>query len=149
MQGKGKNLGRAYLIGKLRERGLSRRGAKQVLDFVLEEMKAALARDEPVEFPLGWLMREKKISPHWELIGDEPMKPYTVEHYTDIEGFERIAELDGLDFGTHGWSILLPKQETPPYEKPRRPRGRPRKATAPAKEPARSGRDRTRRKPSR
>lgn len=87
--------------------------------------------------PLGWLMREKKSSPHWELIGDEPMKPYTVEHSTDAEGFERIAELDGLDFGTHGWSILLPKQETPPYEKPRRPRGRPKKAPVP--ETARSG----------
>lgn len=82
-------------------------------------------------------MREKKSSPHWELIGDEPMKPYTVEHSTDAEGFERIAELDGLDFGTHGWSILLPKQETPPYEKPRRLRGRPKKAPVP--ETARSG----------
>ena len=93
MNRKPRNLGRTYLIGKLRERGLSRRGAKQVLNFILEEMKAALARNEPVEFPLGWLMREKEISPHWELIGDEPTKPYTVEHYTDAEGFERIERM--------------------------------------------------------
>ncbi|MFP5209302.1 MAG: tyrosine-type recombinase/integrase, partial [Acidobacteriota bacterium] len=45
------------LVDKLRERGLSRRGAKPVLNLILEEMKAALARDEPVEFPLGWQMR--------------------------------------------------------------------------------------------
>ena len=58
--------------------GLSLRGAQRILNFILDEMKQALARDEVVEFPLGWLTQVKKISPHWELIGDEPA-PLRVE----------------------------------------------------------------------
>ena len=57
---------------------MSLRGAQRILNFILDEMKQALARDEVVEFPLGWLTQVKKISPHWELIGDEPA-PLRVE----------------------------------------------------------------------
>jgi nucleoid DNA-binding protein len=42
------------LTGELRRRhGLSRRRAKRILEFVLEQMKQALVRDEVVEFPLA------------------------------------------------------------------------------------------------
>jgi hypothetical protein len=132
-----RNLGRAYLIAQLRRRGLSRRRAKRILNFVFEEMRQELARDEPVEFPFGWLEREKKISPHWEEIGDEPMRPYTVEHHTDAEGVGLLGGLESMLFGGWSWTYILSKAETPPYNdlyrqtpKPRRPRGRPRKTPA-------------------
>lgn len=79
-----KNLGRAELTVQLRACGLSRRLAKRILDFILDEMKKALAPDEPVEFPPGWLVRKYKISPHWELINDEPMQRYTIEYKLDV-----------------------------------------------------------------
>ena len=45
MGSKGTNLGgRGYLVGKLRERGLSRRQAVSVLNFIFTEMKNALRR---------------------------------------------------------------------------------------------------------
>lgn len=45
------------IVEKLRERGLSRRRAVLILDFVLEEVSAALKRGEPVEFAFGFLRR--------------------------------------------------------------------------------------------
>ena len=45
------------IVRKLRERGLSRRDAVRILDFVLDEMSAALKRGEPVEFAAGTLKR--------------------------------------------------------------------------------------------
>lgn len=131
VESKPKNLGRAYLIGELRRRGLSRRRAKRILNFIFAEMSKALARDEAVEFPFGWLEREKKISRHWELIGDEPMKPYTVSHYTDQEGVALLGGLGNMLPEPVGWTFFLPKKKTPPYANPpRRPRGRPRKVPA-------------------
>jgi hypothetical protein len=41
IEGKPKNLGRAYLIDKLRERGLSRPDSARVVKFVFEEMARA------------------------------------------------------------------------------------------------------------
>ena len=122
MDRKPRNLGRAYLIGELRRRGLSRRGAKRILNFILEEMKQALGRDEAVEFPFGWLERIYKISRHWELIGDEPMQPYTVEHFTDKEGVALLGGLDNMPDEPGCSSYMMSKAQTPP----RRPRGRPR-----------------------
>jgi nucleoid DNA-binding protein len=55
---KPRNLGRAYLIEALQKRGLSRRRAKPILDFIFEEMTQELARDEALEIPFGWLKRE-------------------------------------------------------------------------------------------
>ena len=57
---------------------MSLRGAQRILNFIVEEMNPALARDEVVEFPLDWLTQVKKISTHGELIGDEPA-PLRVE----------------------------------------------------------------------
>ena len=50
---------RALLISKLGEHGLSRRRSLRVLNFIFEEMKRTLARDEEVEFPCGKLLRVK------------------------------------------------------------------------------------------
>ena len=123
-----KNLGRSYLIGELGKRGLSRRGSKRILNFIFAEMKRALARNEPVEFPFGWLELREKDSPFFEWDG-EPLKPYTVEHYTDAEGIKLLGGLKNLsDEPILGWNCVLSKIETPPYtHKPRRPRGRPSK----------------------
>ena len=49
MKSKGKSLGgRAYLVGKLREWGLSRRQAVRILNAILAEMKKALRRGREV-----------------------------------------------------------------------------------------------------
>jgi nucleoid DNA-binding protein len=59
MESKPKNLGRAYLVSKLSELGLSRRDAVRILNFVLYEIAQALRRREPVEFPFGSLLRAR------------------------------------------------------------------------------------------
>jgi hypothetical protein len=129
---KPRNLGRAYLIQELGRHGFSRRRAKRILNLLLDEIKWALALNEPVEFPFGWLQREKKISRHWELLHDEPMKPYgepmklyTVEHYTDKEGIALLGGLENMERPDRCWSFFASKSETPPYRKPHRPWGRP------------------------
>jgi nucleoid DNA-binding protein len=45
------------LVEKLRKRGLSRRNAVLILNFILDEMAAALKHGEEVEFPFGSLKR--------------------------------------------------------------------------------------------
>jgi hypothetical protein len=124
MESKPRNLGRAYLVAELRRRhGLSRRRARPILDFIFAEMSAALARDEPVEFPFGYLERREKTSPRFEsMLVDEPMQPYKVEHVLDGEGDWLLNPED--------WDCRPAKTRLPPYIKPRRPRGRPRKAPA-------------------
>ncbi len=52
-----KSFGRAELVAKLQERGLSRRQSVRILNFVFAEMKKALRRGQEVEFPLGKLVR--------------------------------------------------------------------------------------------
>jgi hypothetical protein len=49
-------------------------------------MAAALKRGREVEFPLGKLKRVKKLSKEWLRVGDEPLRPYTVEHELDEAG---------------------------------------------------------------
>ena len=51
------NLGRAYLIEKLREHGLSRRRSLRVLNHIFREIDRALARGEEVEFAGGRLVK--------------------------------------------------------------------------------------------
>jgi nucleoid DNA-binding protein len=85
MESKPKSLGKAYLVGKLRERGLSRRDAVRILNFVLDEMAQALRRREPVEFPLGTLRRvrhfhEKKRGRFLGKIRTIYRRRYTVRH---------------------------------------------------------------------
>jgi hypothetical protein len=54
------NLGRAYLVKQLQERGLSRRMALRILNTVFAEMAKTLKRGRWVEFPCGKLRRVEK-----------------------------------------------------------------------------------------
>jgi ribosomal protein L13E len=90
MKSDGKALGgRGYLVEKLRERGLSRRQAVRILNFILKEMKKTLRRGGSVEFPLGKLKRVRRhFSKEWGRIDDWPagQQPYTVEWELDEAG---------------------------------------------------------------
>jgi len=97
MESKPKNLGRAYLIDKLRERGLSRRNSVRILNFVLDEMTQALRRGEKVEFPFGTLLRvrhqhAKKRGWFLEKIITIYKKPYSVKHELDEKGYKLLSE---------------------------------------------------------
>ena len=96
MESKPKNLGRAYLVGKLRELGLSRRDAVRTLNFVFDEMTQALRRGEtwssrsglyagppPAPKKRGWFLG--KITTIYK-------KPYTVKHELDEEGSKLLNE---------------------------------------------------------
>jgi hypothetical protein len=80
---KGQNLGgRAYLVQKLEERGVSRRRAVAVVNAILECMIKALRRGEDVKFPFGKLTRvRKRFGASWDDYDDWPAhrQPYTVE----------------------------------------------------------------------
>jgi hypothetical protein len=83
------NLGRAYLVGKLRDGGLSRRQATQVVNVILERMIHALRRGWEVEFPFGRLKRVKRhFSKWWDFIDDTPAHRslYAIEHELDETG---------------------------------------------------------------
>ena len=75
---------------KLRERGLSRRSAVRYLNSILDEVGAALARGEDVEFPFGSLKTvhhpHKKMD-GWFLGRNTTIyrKPYTVALEVDAE----------------------------------------------------------------
>jgi len=106
----GRNLGgRAYLVAKLGEHGVSRRQAVEILSRVFREMGLALRRGEYVEFPFGCLKADKRLSQRWEMIGDEPMRPYFVEHHVDEEG-ERLLEGGTPPAWTPGWSRKVDKR---------------------------------------
>jgi nucleoid DNA-binding protein len=95
MESKPKNLGRAYLMDKLRERGLSRRDSARIVNFVLKEMAEALKRGESVEFPLGTLRRvrhQRTKQRGWFLgkITTIYKRPYTVKHELDEEGYKLL-----------------------------------------------------------
>jgi hypothetical protein len=84
--------GRAYLVAKLREHGLSKRRATRILDTIITEMIGALKRGREVEFPFGKLQRVKKhFSRSWDEHDDWPANRqlYTAEHETDLAG-ERL-----------------------------------------------------------
>jgi len=84
MDPKPRNLGRAYLVEKLRERGLSRRQAVRILNEIFLEMSEALARGEDVEFPFGYLTRvDRRVFMNCEL-----QWPRTVQHEFDEPGSE-------------------------------------------------------------
>jgi len=95
MESKPKNLGRAYLVGKLRERGLSRRDAVRILKRVINEMTQALRRGEEVEFPFGTLQRvrhkhRKKRGWFLDKIITTYKKPFTIKHELDDEGYKLL-----------------------------------------------------------
>ena len=86
MQTKPKNLGRAYLVGKLQAGGLSRRQAVLVVNIILERMIHALRRGWEVKFPLGKLKLVKRhFSKLWDAIDDWPANrdPYMIVHELD------------------------------------------------------------------
>ena len=81
--------GRGYLVEKLGERGLSRRQAVRILNFILNEMKKTLRRGGSVEFPLGKLVRVRRhFSKHWDNVDDWPAnrQRYTVSWELDEAG---------------------------------------------------------------
>jgi hypothetical protein len=93
MEKQPRTLGRAYLVGKLRERGLSRRQAVVVVNVILERMIKALRRGEEVEFPIGKLRRVRRhFSNYWDGENDWPAnrQGYTVEWYLDKEGLRLL-----------------------------------------------------------
>jgi len=53
MESKPKNLGRAYLVGKLQAQGLSRRQSVLIVNVILERMIHVLRRGWDVEFPFA------------------------------------------------------------------------------------------------
>jgi hypothetical protein len=102
MDSKPRNLGRAYLVGKLMESGLSRRQAVLVVNVILERMIRALKRGGEVEFPFGKLKRVKRhFSKLWDAVGDTPANrnPYTVEHQLDEAGDQELNGWQRLETG--------------------------------------------------
>jgi nucleoid DNA-binding protein len=94
MERTGNTLNKGYIVRKLCERGLSRRQSVQILNSILDEVVAALARGEDVEFPFGSL--KKVHHPHkktdgWFLGRNTTIykKPYTVALDVDAES-ERL-----------------------------------------------------------
>jgi hypothetical protein len=91
MERTGNTLNKGYIVRKLRERGSSRRRSVQLLNFILDEVAASLARGEDVEFPFGSLKRvhhpHKKMD-GWFLgrITTIYKKHYTVALEVDAEG---------------------------------------------------------------
>jgi len=86
--------GRAYLVAKLREHGLSKRRAVRILDAIITAMSKELKRGREVEFPFGKLQRVKRhFGQWWDEQDDWPAnrQPYTVEHETDLAG-ERVLD---------------------------------------------------------
>ena len=95
MEGKPKNLGRAYLVEKLRERGLSRRDSVRIVKFVFDEMAKALKRGEFVEFPLGVLhrVRHQRSKQRGRFLGKIRTiykRRYTVKHELEDEGYKLL-----------------------------------------------------------
>jgi hypothetical protein len=112
MESKPKNLGRAYLIGKLRERGLSRRKAVLVVNVILKRMIYALRRGWEVEFPFGKLKRVKRhFSKVWDAIDDWPANrdPYTIVHEVDEAG---DRELHPWAWPTTGAAVVRSRRST-------------------------------------
>jgi nucleoid DNA-binding protein len=91
MESKEERLNKGYIVRKLQERGLSRRRSVQLLNFILDEVAAAIARGEDVEIPFGSLKRvhhPHKKKDGWFLgkITTIYKKPYTVALEVDAKG---------------------------------------------------------------
>ena len=81
---------------------MSRRRSVQVLNFLFEQIKQALAQDEEVEFPFGKLKRVKRhFGEHWDAIDDHPAnrEPYTVEHEMNEAGDQELNPWAWLEEG--------------------------------------------------
>ena len=95
MERTGNTVNKGSIVRMLQDRGLSRRRSVQLLNFILDEVVAALARGEGVEFPFGSLQRVRH--PHkkmdgWFLGRNTSMykKPYTVALEVDAESEELL-----------------------------------------------------------
>jgi hypothetical protein len=89
MESKTRNLGRAYLVGKLQARGLSRRRSVLIVNVILSRMIHGLKRGWEVEFPFGKLKRVKRhFGKVWDAIDDWPANrdPCTIVHELDEAG---------------------------------------------------------------
>ena len=89
----GKSIGRAYLVGKLQDQGLSRRQSVAVVNVILGRMIHALRRGWEVEFPFGKLTRVKRhFSQWWDAVDDTPANRhlYTVEYELDELGDQEL-----------------------------------------------------------
>jgi nucleoid DNA-binding protein len=114
--------GRAYLVSRLGELGISRRQAKRIVNMVFDEISRALRRGESVEFPFGYLKAKK---------GRRSETPLTIEHIPDDEGW-KLLEGEKLVPAAAGWSLPPDKRSfanlwTPklkPVKKPERVRTR-------------------------
>jgi hypothetical protein len=93
MEKESQKLGRAYLVKKLRERGLSYRHSVRIVNFIFAEMAKTLKRGGVVPFPFGKLKRVKRhFSKWWDHVGDPPANSslYTVEHVLDEAGGQEL-----------------------------------------------------------
>ena len=120
MENKPKNLGRAYLVGKLRERGLSRRDSVRILNVILEEMAKALKRGELVEFPLGALRRvrhQRSKERGWFLgkITTIYRRRYTVKHDLYEEGYNLLNGKKYEQAAGSGQGVLNTINSAPKY----------------------------------
>jgi hypothetical protein len=95
-EGKEKTLNKGYIVRNLRERGVSRRRSVQLLNFILDEVAAALTRGEEMEFPFGSLKRV--LYPHKKQQGrflgkitTIYKKPYTVALEVGAKGMSCFA----------------------------------------------------------
>lgn len=93
MERTGNILNKGSIVRKLRERGLSRRRSVQILNFILDEVAAALARGEDVEFPFGSLKRvhhPHKKKEGWFLGRNTTIykKPFTVALKAGVDVFD-------------------------------------------------------------
>ncbi|HTZ89249.1 MAG TPA: HU family DNA-binding protein [Alloacidobacterium sp.] len=101
-------MNKADIVKELRKRNLSRRDAVRILDFVLDEVSAALKRGEPVEFAVGTPKRVRHAHRQQEgrFLNQQTTiykKPYTVILEVSPAGWmppkkttrqqERLAEL--------------------------------------------------------
>src|SRR5580704_15690760 len=96
MERKENTVNKGHIVRKLRERGLSRRRSVQLLNFILDEVAAALARGEDVEFPFGSLKRvhhphKKQDGRFLDKITTIYKKPYTVALEVGAKGMSRFS----------------------------------------------------------
>ena len=85
--------GREYLVGKLKERGFSRRQSVLVLNIILDRMIYGLNRGWEVEFPFGKLTRiRKSFGQWWDAVDDWPAnrEPCAVEWELSREGWKQL-----------------------------------------------------------
>jgi hypothetical protein len=103
MKSNPKNLGRAFLGGKLQTRGLSRGQSMLIVNVTLEPMTRALKRGLEVKFPLSKLERvEWHFGKLWDAMDDWLANR---DQYTIVHEMKR-PELGGCSLGRGRNSVL-------------------------------------------